>query len=864
MATEEIRRRYFDPPSNASWQWDDSGDFIERSDGSKTIAHRLLLRKILSDLNLYGNGGLPRFPLVVAYLEEIVLDPLATDLNIRIPFETVERVLDHHQGSEMIDRLLVPMAPPRSPHWSDREQALTEVGGLFAGLAELRAKSPEELEHLAETGLVEAPVAAEPIELADRVASIMGQLDEDPTLAGIAKLTRKLLGLVHLPKSVSDPQDLPLGGFSDITNKGQIDRLLLSELAHDDDVLMSRIAMREALYLRRESPPVPRPETCQVLLDSTVRMWGVPRVFALAVGLAVVLRSGTRENTARRGREMVFFHTDDDDLEAVDLGSAEGLKAHLAHLDFAHLPSGGLGSLIEPPVGSNREPATETLLVTNEEIFEDPDFLAAVDVPPEHTVYIATVHRAGRFCLWHIGERSRKMLQSGQLDLSVIAPNENIVDPTLLSDRFPDYFRLGPSPIRLPNKYFKLSLENLCFCPRRGALGITKHGEVVHIPGAADPNFPEHTKLPQSLRFITRGNKTFGPFWNGEGGAGWVALVNQGRRLHFVQQREDGGFSGKDQQSSGKLSHAVIHRGKWHLFFPKTNRMETWDVDGTKTGEGEWHSSQGTLNQWGFTPRGWVLRSKAGGEPDWEQLDVKAEIDAGGTLLRRPSDGEFFMLSPAMTTVRKVGESKNCAVFPNAQDGGLDGRRFQDGFGFSKCGLYFGLGQCIDLEAMTLKLEPLDWNLRKRLSPLGQNTISVNCTSVGIWDRRVVLERKENFYALKRRRDGTLEWEGMALRMDRSVFREFGRAETPPVWGTKLRVATFDCGSRVWIDHRGLLHLRSHDAAAESVTISLEVQCAAWTSDGVLVGSDLQVDQAKGDSTDVMAAIASFARSVRT
>jgi len=854
MATEEILRRYFDPPSNASWQWDDSGDFIERSDGSKTIAHRLLLRKILSDLNLYGNGGLPRFPLVVAYLEEIVLDPLATDLNIRIPFETVERVLDQRQGFEMIDRLLVPMAPPRSPHWSDREQALTEVGGLFAGLAELRAKSPEELEHLAETGLVEAPVAAEPIELADRVASMMGQLDEDPTLAGIAKLTRKLLGLVHLPKSVSDPQDLPLGGFSDITNKGQIDRLLLSELAHDDDVLMSRIAMREALYLRRESPPVPRPETCQVLLDSTVRMWGVPRVFALAVGLAVVLRSGTRESTARRGREMVFFHTDDDDLEAVDLGSAEGLKAHLAHLDFAHLPSGGLGSLIEPPVGSNREPATETLLVTNEEIFEDPDFLAAVDVPPEHTVYIATVHYTGRFRLWHIGERGRRILQSGNLDLADIAPKETLVDPALMGDQFPDYFRLGPSPIRLPNPQLNRKLETLCFCPRRGVLAITTQGEVLHVP-AVDPESEQLPKLPQSIRFVPCG-ETFGPFWVGEESA-WAVLVKQGSLLRFISVDRDGKMSQREHSGWTRLERAVVYRDNWHLFFVDEMRMKICDLAGGHIGGGKWSSNRGAFNRFGYTSNGWVLRNRADGEAQWELLVV------GMTLLRRPGDGEFFQLSLDMTYVSKMGDQADHTAFPCAlvPPGAPDAK-----LGLSKCGRYFGpedFNQCIDLESMTLEFTPRDWRLKRQLSPRGRQSIGIECTAVGVWGRRLVLQGHQEFYAVKRRTDGTLEWEPMTMRMDRSAFRPFDRpSERPALWATKLRIVTFDCGSRVWLDNRGLVHLSSYDTSVPSVTISLGWHCAAWTSDGVLVGRDVQVDEPKGDATDVMAAVGQFVRRV--
>ena len=66
-----------------------------------------------------------------------------------------------------------------------------------------------------------------------------------------------------------------------------MDRLLLSELAHDDLTLAVRIAMNEALYLRRETPPSNPPKHRAVLLDSGIRLWGVPRVFATAVGMAL-------------------------------------------------------------------------------------------------------------------------------------------------------------------------------------------------------------------------------------------------------------------------------------------------------------------------------------------------------------------------------------------------------------------------------------------------------------------------------------------------------------------------------------------------------------------------------------------------
>ena len=78
------------------------------------------------------------------------------------------------------------------------------------------------------------------------------------------------------------------GGVADITNRGPLDRLLLSELAHDDLTLAARVALNEALYLRREPPMREPPGALGLLLDSGVRLWGIPRVLATAVALALI------------------------------------------------------------------------------------------------------------------------------------------------------------------------------------------------------------------------------------------------------------------------------------------------------------------------------------------------------------------------------------------------------------------------------------------------------------------------------------------------------------------------------------------------------------------------------------------------
>jgi hypothetical protein len=48
------------------------------------------------------------------------------------------------------------------------------------------------------------------------------------------------------------PGEQPIGGVSDITNKGDLHRMLLSEYANEDEVFMNRIANNEACISREK------------------------------------------------------------------------------------------------------------------------------------------------------------------------------------------------------------------------------------------------------------------------------------------------------------------------------------------------------------------------------------------------------------------------------------------------------------------------------------------------------------------------------------------------------------------------------------------------------------------------------------
>ena len=73
----------------------------------------------------------------------------------------------------------------------------------------------------------------------------------------VGKLIQRIWSGVGAQFHHSQPSQQPLGGVSDLSNKGDFDKLILSEFANDDDLLMMRLAHNEALYFQREIPLPP-------------------------------------------------------------------------------------------------------------------------------------------------------------------------------------------------------------------------------------------------------------------------------------------------------------------------------------------------------------------------------------------------------------------------------------------------------------------------------------------------------------------------------------------------------------------------------------------------------------------------------
>jgi len=118
-------------------------------------------------------------------------------------------------------------------------------------------------------------------------ATFVEQLINDDRTFYVGSLIKRLWSGLHIPLHHNHPSEQPLGGISDLTNKGDFDKLVISEFAYDDDVFMSRIANNEALYIQREVPPEADKFERILIIDSSLKNWGNPKILSFASAIAI-------------------------------------------------------------------------------------------------------------------------------------------------------------------------------------------------------------------------------------------------------------------------------------------------------------------------------------------------------------------------------------------------------------------------------------------------------------------------------------------------------------------------------------------------------------------------------------------------
>ncbi|MBL8604145.1 MAG: hypothetical protein JNK72_19620 [Myxococcales bacterium] len=85
-------------------------------------------------------------------------------------------------------------------------------------------------------------------------------------------------------------QIFSVDGYSGVVAEGSLDSLVLTELAHDDELFEQRFLDNEMLYYAHEALDRPPPRSYQILVDASASMRGARSVFARGLAIALAKR----------------------------------------------------------------------------------------------------------------------------------------------------------------------------------------------------------------------------------------------------------------------------------------------------------------------------------------------------------------------------------------------------------------------------------------------------------------------------------------------------------------------------------------------------------------------------------------------
>ena len=680
--------------------------------------------------------------------------------------------------------------------------------------------------------------------LKQTAAGLLRQLEDDTEFHGIAAIARSLQAVFEIPRPMLHPEELPVGGISDLSNRGPLDRLLLSELAHENDTLMARVALGEALYLRREAPAQAPIRNRWLLLDSGIRLWGLPRVFAAGVALALAAQT-------EQDAECTVFVAEGTAPEPVDLTTREGLAEHLARLKVGLHPGDAFANLVA------RIPAdqpADVIVVGEESSLNDHDYVQQVQSRlaagrPLSQVYQAAVHRSGRTRLSVRTAAGCRQLKEVQLDLdSLLAPKKKATAPgdslrRAGHDALPAIIPVRPFPLLLPHH---LEIEEAWLPGHDGpVLCRPRDRRLMLWENPRQAGMMLHDSLPAG-RLL----------WSGVAASGKVALAVFGRldwlTPHLVRVKlrdrtvEIESLDVEPDKALGVTSHLgllmIVRKQQIDLVSPETGVLLSTTA---LAGNIRWVSGRFFRQN-----QHWLAASPGEGGVVLEPVPGTHVVHCT-SLYDHPQHG-IIGIFPGGVLKADDGtalSSRKIHWSPTARRVSCDGQRFL--FMPLRAGGFCGY----DLEAdsdftIPSLLEPAFDQLENRQTRRRFKTVGLGPDGeLWLWPTRnrepvrlVNDGMKGRCAPAHEGLDGNSKITDLAIPAEPPPAgrRELEPTDAPAGSGWSLKVATFSDGSRIWLDSRGMLHFRSSNPKIPEATIILPVadSIAGWMATGEVWGPD--------------------------
>ena len=875
---EHSAREYLSPPGDGLWTWAEHGEVVVWRDG-RTVGFRMEFLQVLESL---APNPLPPFGSVILLMaacrglfptvddflpqhgsadggdaaRSMVLKGLRGQLRAQVDqdLQALRRVRDFPES--LISKIQAKRCLANAVFESARAERHANPTLILQHLrnpdflASLAPASPDprlQLRmrhvHLLAEGLL--PFSTESLALRMRTSldeipdgsavdrspmeqarGMIEQLDQLETHQAIARAALNLLAAIRLPRALGQRDELALGGTSDITNRGPLDRLLLSELAHDDLTLSVRLALNEALYLRREPPANEPPMELVLLLDSGIRLWGRPRVLATAAALAFLALD-------RPCHRAVCWRAREGRVEPVNLLSHSGLEEHLAVLDTTTHPGAALAAF-EAAIPSSD--SVQSILITHPECLEDMEFRRALAQTRQGPGYIATVDRTGRFEVHLVPLRRASPVCSAQLDVEAIfkprarpAPPVVRTPPTAL----PAFLSVRPFPVRVP-------------LPNAPKFSVIEAGRT-EVPRQRDAMLIQ-TATRQLARW-TRGDLGVEYLWNTVPAGRTRWLGNSPGAIHVLQDRTNHHPPRLVSYIDDPEELRVIplpKGGEIRAAFATGEQLIVIRSDsalGFQLGSGKALSSLNILPTW---LQGRFFRSR----------DTFLFLRVRGNCLGLESVPMPQGMTPReiVTLFDREGIEGPWMVRRNGFiESTVTGESIQSALPSDFNGQVYRATILAGGNEVHLHSWPTQHTLRVQLiqpradsKPSNSNWLNTHYQHsshadilrsveaiAALPDGLAFLSERGHWWKLRMDSIGKIRLEGPIREQLPVTPCRFGSEAEHVDLRCSLRRANLPNGSKAWLDNRGLVHLKSHDPDVPELSLMLSLyEVAAWSSDG--------------------------------
>ncbi len=238
------------------------------------------------------------------------------------------------------------------------------------------------------------------------------ELVEDPKTFQVGSLITRIWSGLKIPMRHLSPGEQPIGGVSDMTNKGDFSRMLLSEFANEDEVFMNRVANNEALYIQREIPPEENIFERVILIDTSLKNWGTPKVLAFASAIAVIKHPKAHS-------ECKVFALGQNSIP-ISLDKVEQVVDNLNQVSPVLEVSDALQKFFEE---EHREKDLEVFLITNQENLSNQNLQRVIHENRDRLKFLVTTSADGELDFYKHHKGTRKHIQKILLPLKELWAN---------------------------------------------------------------------------------------------------------------------------------------------------------------------------------------------------------------------------------------------------------------------------------------------------------------------------------------------------------------------------------------------------------------------------------------------------------